>query len=196
MAAIFLPSPPVKHIVPWRCLPAPTCMTTLPLAYLLQDARSAQGYWDSVIRENDEHNNETFTYRLKLLKRNVRQAVRSVDVACMGNRGMAMAAEKLCGSKYCTCIAPCHLVAPHSVQHLPVSDLPGCSNALAVCICLQAGTEDGAAIAVVCRSDWRVNCSNSHGGGVRHHRVCTARHERFVHHVHHAASYVPEAGAG
>jgi hypothetical protein len=66
----------VNHIAPWRCFPAPTCMMTLPPASLLQDARSAQGYWDSVIRENDEHNNETFTYRLKLLKRNVRQAVR------------------------------------------------------------------------------------------------------------------------
>lgn len=42
----------------------------------LEDARSAQGYWDSIIKENDEHQNEMFTYRLKLLKRNVRQAVR------------------------------------------------------------------------------------------------------------------------
>ncbi len=42
----------------------------------LQDARAAQGYWQSIIKQNDEHQNENYTYRLKLLKRNVRQAVR------------------------------------------------------------------------------------------------------------------------
>lgn len=73
-------------------------MINLDFAHL-QDARSAQGYWDSIIKENDEHENETFTYRLKLLKRNVRQAVRYAFMDRVGQ--MSLQKDLIAGS-------PCH----------------------------------------------------------------------------------------